>query len=250
MPWQGKVYSNEAWEIKRTGGEEMTHFIFMLTHHDVTVKNALEIFEEVKNTGLECIGCKNIGLPEDELKKLVKSIKDAGMMSFMEIVTYYRKETLEALRKADELEIDYLIGGMPFFTDTVMDVIKKEKLGVKYFPYVGGIVDHPCVLKGSINYIIEDAKRTVNLGVAGINLLAYRHREEDPHLLLREFIKKIKIPTIVAGDINSYERIREVTGLGYWGFTIGGAIIEKKLVPRGTIADQVKAVLNEVKRSR
>ncbi|MEM2878899.1 MAG: hypothetical protein QXG10_05095 [Candidatus Hadarchaeales archaeon] len=233
----------------KSNGEDMTNFIFMLTHHDVTIKNALEVFEEVENTGLECIGCKNIGLPDNELKKLVTSMKDAGMKSFMEIVTYDKKETLEALKKADELEIDYLIGGMPFFTDTVMRAIKDEKLSVKYCPYVGGIVGHPCVLKGSIEYIIEDAKRTKKLGVSGINLLAYRHREEDPHELLREYIKQIKVPTIVAGDINSFERIREVTELGYWGFTIGGAVIEKKIVPKGSIVDQVKAVLEEVKKA-
>ncbi len=28
----------------------MTNFIFMLTHNDVTVPNALEVFEEIENT--------------------------------------------------------------------------------------------------------------------------------------------------------------------------------------------------------
>ena len=40
----------------------MTEFIFMLTHHDVTVPNALEVIERIKDTGLRFIGCKDIGL--------------------------------------------------------------------------------------------------------------------------------------------------------------------------------------------
>jgi phosphoribosylformimino-5-aminoimidazole carboxamide ribonucleotide (ProFAR) isomerase len=37
----------------------------------------------------------------------------------------------------------------------------------------------------------------------------------------------VKIPIIVAGNINGFERIGEVTELDIWGFTIGGAIFLK-----------------------
>ncbi len=222
----------------------MTNFIFMLTHHDVTIKNALEIYDEVKDTGLKCIGCKDIGLPDDELKELIRSVKKKGITTFLELVSYEKEATINTLMKAGELNVDYLIGGMPLFTDIMMKLIKEKRIKVKYFPYAGGIVGHPCVLKDSIDYIANDAKKAVELGVAGINLLAYRHREEDPHQLLKIFIKRIHVPTVVAGDINSFERIREVTELGYWGFTIGGAILEKRFVPDGSVADQIRAVLD------
>ncbi|OGF54418.1 MAG: hypothetical protein A2Z21_00340 [Candidatus Fraserbacteria bacterium RBG_16_55_9] len=227
----------------------MSKFIFMLTHHDVTVEDALEVFHQVKDAGLECLGCKNIGLPEKELQELVSSARAVGMTTFMELVSYEKHETINSLMTAARLKVDYLIGGMPFFTDMVMKLIREKEFKTKYLPYVGGIVGHPCVLKGSIDYIVRDAERAMELGVAGINLLAYRHREEDPHELLREYIQSIRIPTVVAGDINSLERIREVTELGYWAFTIGGAVLEKKFVPDGSLRDQVTAVLDEARKA-
>ena len=39
----------------------MSEFIFMLTHNDRTVDNALEVLEQVKDTGLRHIGFKDVG---------------------------------------------------------------------------------------------------------------------------------------------------------------------------------------------
>lgn len=227
----------------------MPKFIFMLTHHDVTIQNALEVFHQVKDTGLECLGCKNIGLPEKELQELISSARAMGMTTFLELVSYEKRETMDALMTAERLKVDYLIGGMPFFTDMVMNFKREKGIKTRYLPYAGGVVGHPCVLKGSIDYIISDAKRAIELGAAGINLLAYRHGEEDPHELLREYIRRIHVPTVVAGDINSLERIREVAALGYWAYTIGGAVLERKFVPGGSLKDQVAAVLDEAKKA-
>jgi hypothetical protein len=225
----------------------MSRFVFMLTHHDVTISNALDVFNQVKDTGLECVGCKNIGLPEQDLHELVRAARTAGVTTFMEVVSYEKDETLGALLTADRLGVDYLIGGMPYLTDTVMKLKRERNLRIAYMPYVGGVVGHPCVLRGSIEYIIGDAKRAVDFGVAGINLLAYRHVEEDPHELLHGYAQGLRVPTVVAGDINSVERIREVAALGYWAFTIGGAVLERKFVPTGSLRDQIEAVLAETR---
>jgi phosphoribosylformimino-5-aminoimidazole carboxamide ribonucleotide (ProFAR) isomerase len=55
----------------------------------------------------------------------------------------------------------------------------------------------------------------------------------------------VKIPVIVAGSIDSFERVRKMKELNVDGFTIGGAILDKKFVPSGSLADQVRAVLRE-----
>ena len=39
--------------------------IIMLTHHDVTVKDAGEIFEQCKDLPVKFWGFKNVGLPKD-----------------------------------------------------------------------------------------------------------------------------------------------------------------------------------------
>jgi len=46
---------------------KVPRLIFMLTHHDRTVPNALEVFEEIKDTGIQNVGFKDVGLPFEEL---------------------------------------------------------------------------------------------------------------------------------------------------------------------------------------
>ncbi|MGA3405986.1 MAG: hypothetical protein ABSD49_09680, partial [Candidatus Bathyarchaeia archaeon] len=69
-----------------------TEFILMLTHHDVTVPNALDLFQKVSRTGLKCAGCKDIGLEISKLRQLFSSMKSVGMKSFLEVVTMKEEE--------------------------------------------------------------------------------------------------------------------------------------------------------------
>ena len=52
--------------------------IIMLTHHDVTVENAAEVFEACKDLPVKFWGFKNVGLPEDKMKELATAMKEAG----------------------------------------------------------------------------------------------------------------------------------------------------------------------------
>ena len=79
--------------------------------------------------------------------------------------------TLASARAAAEIGPDYLIGGT--LIEPVQEIIAGT--GIKFFPYVGQIVGHPCLLRGSIAEIADDARRAEALGVDGINLLAYRY---------------------------------------------------------------------------
>ena len=92
---------------------------------------------------------------------------------------------------------------------------------------------------------MEDAKRVEKLGVPGINLLAYRY-DGDVEKLIVSVQNAVKIPLIVAGSINSYERVRKMKELDIWAFTIGGAIFDKKFVPEGSYSDNIEAVLKEI----
>ena len=50
-------------------------------------------------------------------------------------------------------------------------------------------------------------------------------------------------PLIVAGNVDSMERIRELKELGVWAFTIGGAVMERKIQIAGDEQEQIKPVL-------
>lgn len=226
----------------------MVEFIFMLTHHDVTVPNALEVFEEVKDTGLKFVGCKDVGLPLDKLKELFSKMKKAGMVTFLEVVTYSDEEHFRGVDTAVAVQADYLIGGMPWFFERTRQYLKEKKAEVKYFPYIGKIEDHPCILKGSVKEIIENGLEFEKKGVEGINLLLYRY-VGDHNELLRQVVEKLHVPIIVAGSVDSFEKIDKLKegDKCLWAFTIGGAIFEKKFVEGGDLRSQIIAVLKHIR---
>ncbi|MEM2901227.1 MAG: 4-hydroxythreonine-4-phosphate dehydrogenase [Candidatus Bathyarchaeia archaeon] len=217
----------------------MVRFIFMLTHRDVTVPNALELLTEVRETGLRCIGFKDVGVGVDIMKRLVSEAHRSGMETFLEVVTDARDECVKSAETALELGVDYLIGGT--YVDDTLKAIKGSE--VKYFPYIGTVEGHPCVLKGSTDMIVADALRVAELGVDGVNLLAYRY-VGDPEQLIRSVKEAINLPIIIAGSIDDEKKIMRVKGFEVWGFTIGGAIVEKRLLPSGSVRDQVTYVLS------
>lgn len=221
----------------------MVKFIFFLTYSDVTVYNAIDVFEKRKNTGIKYVGFKDVGLPKEKLIELHERMKKAGMTTFLEVVSSTEEDNLRSAKMGIELGVDNLIGGtyvrqtLPLLQDT----------NIKYFPYIGKVIGHPCLLRGAIEEITRDARTVEDLGVNGIDLLAYRY-DGNPEHLIRSVQEAVKIPLIIAGSINSLERVRKMTELDVWAFTIGSAIFDKKFVPSGTLSDQITAVLKEIER--
>jgi len=225
----------------------MVEFIFMLTHHDVTVPNALEVFEEVKDTGLKMVGAKDVGLPVDKLKELFGRARKEDMTTFLEVVTYSEEEHFRGVDIAIAVQADYLIGGMPWFFERTRQYLMNKKANVKYFPYIGKIEGHPCILKGSIEEIIEEGIKFEREGVDGINILLYRYIGNQEELL-NQIIEKLRVPIIVAGNVDSFEKIDKLKkkDKNIWAFTIGGAIFERKFVKEGSLRDQIYAVLDYI----
>ena len=222
----------------------MTKFIPMLTRNDVTVPDAVEVFKEIRDTGVTFVGFKDVGLPLREVRTLVSLMRKEGKIIFLEVVSENKEEAMRSVRKAIALDVDYLIGGT--YVEQTLRLLKGK---MRFMPYIGKVVGHPCMLRGSIQEIVGDAKRAEDLGVDGINLLAYRY-VGDADQLMASVKSAVDTPIIVAGSVNSFERIRKVTELGMWGFTIGTAIFEKRFAPEGDLRKQITAVLRGVKRFR
>jgi hypothetical protein len=222
----------------------MTKFIFMLTYNDLTVPNSIEVFKEIQDTEVTHIGFKDVGLPIQELRTLMALMRDAGKVIFLEVVSETKEDAMRSVKKAIDLEVDYLIGGT--YVEQTLQLLKGR---IRFMPYIGKVVGHPCLLRGSVEEIVINAKRVKALGVDGINLLAYRY-DGDANNLMTYVKHAVDLPIIVAGSIDSFERIRRVKELAMWGFTIGTAIFEKKFVSDGNLRDQVIAVIREVERPR
>jgi hypothetical protein len=228
----------------------MIEFIFMLTRDDVTLPDAREVYASIAETGVRHVGCKDVGLPTDELRALMDDIRSNGHETWIEVVSETEEDELASARAAAEIRPDHLIGGTRI--EAVQAILAGERSGdeasgrgsgVKYWPYVGRIVGHPCLLRGSIEEIVADTERAAALGVDGINLLAYRY-DQDVEALVRAVVEATDLPVICAGSVDSLERIRALEACGAWAFTIGTAALDGVLVEGTPLSGQLEAALD------
>jgi hypothetical protein len=212
-------------------------FILMLTYNDTTVKDALKIFRECKDALVSHWGFKDVGLPPEEMKALVREMKNAGKTTYLEVVSLSEEEGLRGAKIAVEAGFDLLMGTV--FFDSILNYLKGKP--IQYYPFPGHIYGHPSIMDGTIEDIVAHAKFLEGKGVQGMDLLSYRY-VGDAHRLLSEVVKATQVPIVSAGSIESYKRLAEVWKAGAWGFTIGSALFDKKFVPNGSFLDNTLAV--------
>jgi hypothetical protein len=215
-------------------------FVFMLTHHDRTVPDLTDVYQQVRHSGLRYVGFKDIGAPVTQLSEVCAAAHDDGLEVMLEVVSTTREEELRSVAAAAEIGVDWLLGG----THPQDGLKVLAGAPVKYCPFPGTVVGHPSVLEGEIGEIADSAREITSLdGVFGLDLLAYRHRSADAAELTRAVVAAASGPVIAAGSVASVAQIRALDDAGAWGFTIGGAIFEGRL-PGGPSADgQVREVL-------
>ena len=212
--------------------------IIMLTHHDVTVPDAAEVFEQCKDLDqVKLWGFKNVGLPKDQMKALVKAMKDAGKTTFLEVVTYDEASCLDGAQTAIDCGFDYLMGTIYYYS--VAELLKKN--GMDYLPFVGKVSGSPSILEGTNEEIIQNAKDLMAKGIKGFDILAYRH-VVDGEKLAYDFCAAVPAQICIAGSINSFKRIDTMFDIGPWTFTMGSVLFEKKFVPTGSFRDNLIAV--------
>ncbi len=222
----------------------MAQFILMLTDNDRTVPHALASYRDIADTGLACVGFKDIGLSMHDMAALVREIHRHGRQAMLEVVSTTREEELASVRAARELGVDYLLGGR--HAQEAVSLLQGS--GIRYFPFCGHAVGHPTRLLGSIEEIVDDARRLAGMpGVDGIDLLAYRF-SGDVAALLRGVVDAVGVPVIAAGSIDCPERIHTVCDAGVWGFTIGSALFHRRFLHDNedrydVLRKQVEAVL-------
>jgi hypothetical protein len=217
----------------------MPEFILMLTKDDKTVANAREVYAELADSGVRHVGFKDVGLEQGELEALVADIRANGHTVHLEVVADSPEAILASAEMAARLRTDYLLGGT--LIEPVQEVLASTE--IRFFPYVGEVVGHPCDLRGSIESIVDDVKAAEYHGVDGINLLAYRY-DGDVEVLVAAVVGATRLPVICAGSVVSAGQIRDLERLGVWGFTIGGAVIDRRVEEGGSLTDQVASVLS------
>lgn len=217
--------------------------IVMLTRNDVTVKNAMEVFESCKDLPVKNWGFKDVGLPPEEMKALCTRMKTSGKTTFLEVVSYSEPECMRGAKLAVDCGFDHLMGTI--FYESVNDYIKTTNL--KYMPFVGEVSKSPSILKGTCKGMLEQEAKYKSAGAFGTDLLGYRYVDADPEVLSSEFLSKCQLPCVLAGSIGSDERLDIVRGMNPWGFTMGSALFNKNFVKNGTFRENLEHVVSYIR---
>jgi mannose-6-phosphate isomerase-like protein (cupin superfamily) len=218
-------------------------FIFMLTRNDRTVEDAHQQLATALALGVRHIGFKDIGLPMAQLKSLNAGIKAGGATSYLEVVSLDRESEIASATAARDIGVDILLGGTR--VADVLPIIEGSE--ISYCPFPGRIVDHPSVLEGSIGEIVASAVAMASQeGVHGLDLLAYRSRENVPKLI-RAVCAAVSKPVYVAGSIETPDQIAAVKEAGAAGFTIGTAALDGKYPAEARdVPSQLRAIIHKV----
>ena len=218
----------------------MPEFIFMLTHHDKTLEDALDVYDGIRDLPLRYVGFKDVGVPHDTLRELARRMHADGREVMLEVVSERAEDELRSVAAAIDIGVDSVhIGGT--HADEALEAIGGAD--VRYCPFPGRIVGHPSLLRGTIDEIAASARElTTRDGVDGLDLLAYRYNG-DVEAMTAAVLAAASGPVIAAGSVDSVERIRALARLGVWGFTIGGAIFEGRLPAGPSVREQLEVAI-------
>ena len=209
--------------------------IVMLTHDDLTVEDAYQVFEQCRDTKATYWGFKEQPLPLEEMQRIYARMKACGKRTALEVVAYSEQEGLEGAQMAASCGCDILMGTC--YSDAILRFCQQH--GIAYMPFVGQIVGRPSILEGSIEDMVAEATALKAKGVFGVDLLGYRYNA-DAEQLIEAMVSRTDLPICVAGSIDSYERLQFIGQVQPWAFTIGSAFFDRKF--EGSIAEQIDRV--------
>ncbi|SRR6266550_8565290 len=211
----------------------------MLTHHDATIPNALEVYDEVRDLPLSYVGFKDVGQPVERLTELARRIHADGREAMLEVVSENADDELKSIDAARSIGVDWVLGG----THVEAALALLDGRDLRYCPFPGRVTGHPSTLEGTIDEIAQSAQvLTSHEAVSGLDLLAYRY-SGDVEALVSAVVRSTSKPVIAAGTVNSIERISTLDRLGVWGFTVGGAVFERTFPAQPDHRSQLEAII-------
>ena len=223
----------------------MSNLIVMLTENDQTVENAIDFFQSSADLPIEYWGFKNVGISHEKMIELIKILKKHKKNIVFEIVSYNEEEALEAVRFAKESCVDYLIGTI--LSSKILEELKGSEL--KYFPFIGKVYGAPSILAGTLDEFRKQLRYFEQLKLDGVDLLAYRYTHGDAFNLVETIVKEAKINVIVAGSIDSEQKIESILKLNPWGFTIGSALFKSRFLEREDFKSNLQRVIEIIEKN-
>lgn len=224
-----------------------SELMVMLTWHDKTVHNAIELFEECKDLDVTEWGFKNVGICEYDTVNLIHRMNEAGKRTNYEIITRNEEAYRYGEITAQRAKFKCMMGTK--YDKQLHKALKKE--GIEFMPAVGqpGCVyngEHGVML-GEEDEILSEADELIHkIGVEGITIPIFRYYKDSEHLL-RRLLEVIPGSLItIAGSVDTFEKIDMMNALGIAKFTMGSALFNRKYVPEGSFRDNLKYVADYI----
>ena len=215
-------------------------FIFMLTRNDRTIEDATCLIDSACDLGVRHIGFKDVGVPFATMQELVGKIRRRDGVCYLEVVSTTPQAMARSLETGHALEVDRILGGTDL--DAAMRILGDLS---RYFPFPGRPVGHPTLLEGTAALVADHCRSARAMGCGGVDLLAYRATQADPLDLVRA--ARAALPggkLIVAGSVNSTQRIHALAEAGADAFTIGSAVFDGAFSPaKGSFRGQILDIL-------
>jgi len=213
----------------------------MLTRDDRTVGDCLAVLDEIAPLGLRHVGFKDVGVDRETLRVLARRIRELGATSYLEVVSLAPDAAVDSARAAVELEVDQLLGGTQ--VEATLQVLAGT--GIGYLPFPGSPDGHPTRLGGSPAEVAADCARFLERGCAGADLLAFRAFQAEPLALVQAARAALGAARlVVAGSIDTPQKVAALAERGVDAFTVGSAVFERAWAPsEPTLLAQLRAVL-------
>ena len=172
-----------------------------------------------------------------------QAIKADGATSYLEVVSLDQQSEIVSAKAAVEIGVDVLLGGTR--ADDVLPILAGTASNTAPSRVASPVTR--AFSKGSIEEIVESAKAlAAREGVHGLDLLAYRSKEDVP-ALIKAVCAAVSKPVYVAGSIDTPERIAILKDAGAAGFTIGTAALDGKYpADDKDVARQLGAIIRDV----
>lgn len=213
----------------------------MLTRHDRTVEDCLAVMESVAQIGLKHVGFKDVGVDRRVLGALVERIRAAGAASYLELVGTDAASCVDAAGWARDAGVTCVLGGIA--AADIGGAVRGSK--TEYFPFVGRPQGHPTRLAGTADEVMADCRAQRDAGHPGVDLLAYRAVDAEPLSLLHAAREATDGRIIVAGDVNSPQRVAAIADAGADAFTVGTAAFDGSFSPRkGALTSQLQDIVS------
>ncbi len=218
----------------------------MLTRDDRTVEDCVELAAQIAPLRLRHVGFKDVGVPPAVLQALVARLRADGATIWMEVVSETAAACLASARVARDLGVDRLLGGTQVAEVTALLAGTRTQ----YLPFPGQPSGHPTRLGGTPALVEAHCRAFVDAGCEGADLLAHRATDADPLDLVRAARRGLGSRyLLVAGNVDSAERIDAIARAGADGFTIGSAAFAGRYSPRkGSLLSQLADVVADCAR--